>query len=171
MLFQFPFCICWDKFYKEWKQLSLPEGWWLKVGSRRRCFWRACLPWHARFWDRAREASQAYGACWNGIWQAPQNGPLTWGQFVGWEGRYLRSSRWLPLVLCTSCGCISRSVSDEVWLHSPLMMELQKPVEEYVPCYVCSNISFSILTSEGSSTKAPTKKKKILLTKNWIDEF
>lgn len=159
MLFQLPFCICWDQFYKKWKPLSLSEGWWVKVRSRRRWHCWTRVPWRACLWDRAHEAGQAYGACWNEIWQAPQNGPLAWGQFAGWEGRHLRSSRQLPLALCTSCGCISCSMSDEVWLHSPLVMDWQKLIEEYMPCCVCSNISFPILTSEGSSTKKQPNKK------------
>lgn len=51
MLFQFPFCICWDKFCKKGRQLSLSEGWWLKIRSRRRCHCWAHVPWHACFWD------------------------------------------------------------------------------------------------------------------------
>lgn len=171
MLFQFPFCICWDKFCKEWKQLSLPKGWWLKVESRRRCCWRACLPWHARFWDRAREASQAYEACWNGIWQAPQNGPLTWGQFVGWEGRYLRSSRRLPLVCVPAvdashapclmkCGCTVPSW----WSYKSLLrntcLAMTAPISHFLSWLL-----------KGAAQKPQQKKKKILLTKNWIDEF
>lgn len=97
-----------------------------------------------------RPARAIEQACLNGIWQAPQNGLLTWRQFAGWEVRYSRSSRRLPLVLCTSCGW--------VWLRSPLAMGLWKLTKKCLPCYVCSSASFSVLTSEGSNTKALTKK-------------
>jgi len=129
-----------------------------RVRSSRKChcwaLWRAVPVCGTEDTRPARPIEQA---CLNGTWQAPQNGPLTWGQFAGWEVRYSRSSRRLPPVLRANCECISCSVSDEVWLHSPFATELQKLIKKYMPCYVCWNISFYILTSEKSNAKALTK--------------